>query len=1356
MKNETKLNIARIFLSFVFLASSVVIPQSSSALYNAVGATEREVEVDLTDTCNQNSEVWTNWDRKPFFTGLFELAQIRESLNENNLIDSYANKESLKILNGKVVECDESTRKARTIDGTCTNLDYPAMGAKGVAFGRNVPLKKVAESIKKGITKSDMEQIAEIAENILGRKVNEKGEVQVKPVPFLNFLITSWLQFMNHDWFFHGKNAKKNPYNNGNNVIPATAVDSELQGQRNHEIPENKIYANAVTHWWDGSQIYGSDLETAKRIRSFEDGKMTVDSNGHLPTKEYKFDRKTLRMEDVGFSDNWWLGLGMLHNLFVLEHNAIAEMLKEKYPDKGDQWLYDKARLINAAVMAKIHTVEWTPAILPSDTLKVGMMTNWYGGGNPQTLKEVGKIQGTGVNQFICQSTIDNLCHSFGMGLGMGLCPIEVWLQGASPYITNHATEFWKMLFGEEEQVVYNPIRNRDMNSVIVGMVGENTNLHSVPYTLTEDFVAVYRMHPLLPETLTVKDFNSGSNKETVGLEDTRHEGSINLIQKHGMENLFYSFGRTHPGAMALRNYPRFLMDMEVPENPNLSRGENPNSSANLSGDSSNFSRRGSKPNKINLAVLDVLRDRERGIPRYNEFRRSIGLQPIRKFEDLFEDEMRPETKGNLEKPGNKELLISLKKSYNDDVEQLDLLVGTLGEQIRPKLFGFGETAFQIFVLMATRRLQADRFYTVDYNSDVYTQEGIDWVDKVTMKSVILRHYSSLEPALRGVENAFNPWNDISKSLPEKHSSQSKSQEENKADFEIPDKEVRELMNKINKLKTERPSYIRDLQEKIKAGDTYYQELGRKEAKMPCGNSKGYVLDSDKELKKGIANILISLSKDLQSHQGLTEKALNLSLAKTNLSLAKTNLLPSVSGEESSRKSYFSIEDLKRRLLEGDTLSKIFEALWGGKLIKKTQDPDKNYLINNLFSTDGGKKAFEASVYYLEGSNKSTINIDYSNSPYQLISNIRDEIRQVDDHLYLGKAFYKGQNDEKEQLFLHFALDFSESKSCEKVTRELAKEKTFILPLSYKSDTASNKRDYLWKQVEDTEYQEGKFPKLEDADPIWLVSSSVTGEIKKKMDYVSDVVPKGWKKFIHSKGSIAKVKFVSSESSHPFTGLYKGTSYGLMRLSLTNNPHQKKVPIVGKEERGVAPGIALKLFVTGHPSQDISLLTVLEGQGENYNFFSEEFFSNIIPKGKGFDMKIVHTAYKTVSQYPERLAVSGVSEWTVEGKKVTNPNAPIQLFFVPVYTMMSSTSEDIREKFHRIPKGSTLFKVYGHKAQSYEEYNEYTKEKGKEILGNKNETFYIGEIVTDSEFKSSSFGDEVIFFKHKRFEFDKM
>ena len=41
-----------------------------------------------------------------------------------------------------------------------------------------------------------------------------------------------------------------------------------------------------------------------------------------------------------------------------------------------------------------------------------------------------------------------------------------------------------------------------------------------------------------------------------------------------------------------------------------------------------------------------------------------------------------------------------------------------------PAGFGFSDTAFRIFILMASRRLKSDRFFTTDFRPEVYTPRG--------------------------------------------------------------------------------------------------------------------------------------------------------------------------------------------------------------------------------------------------------------------------------------------------------------------------------------------------------------------------------------------------------------------------------------------------------------------------------------------------------------------------------------------------------------------------------------------------------------------------------------------------------
>ena len=71
---------------------------------------------------------------------------------------------------------------------------------------------------------------------------------------------------------------------------------------------------------------------------------------------------------------------------------------------------------------------------------------------------------------------------------------------------------------------------------------------------------------------------------------------------------------------------------------------------------------------------------------------------------------------------------------------------------------GFSETACRIFLLMASRRLKSDRFLSKDYRPEIYTKQGIDWVEENSMIDVISRHVPSVAFGMKGLDNAFKPW----------------------------------------------------------------------------------------------------------------------------------------------------------------------------------------------------------------------------------------------------------------------------------------------------------------------------------------------------------------------------------------------------------------------------------------------------------------------------------------------------------------------------------------------------------------------------------------------------------------------
>lgn len=55
----------------------------------------------------------------------------------------------------------------------------------------------------------------------------------------------------------------------------------------------------------------------------------------------------------------------------------FALTFQERYPDFDDEQLYRHARLVTSAVIAKIHTIDWTVELLKTETLLAGMRINW-------------------------------------------------------------------------------------------------------------------------------------------------------------------------------------------------------------------------------------------------------------------------------------------------------------------------------------------------------------------------------------------------------------------------------------------------------------------------------------------------------------------------------------------------------------------------------------------------------------------------------------------------------------------------------------------------------------------------------------------------------------------------------------------------------------------------------------------------------------------------------------------------------------------------------------------------------------------------------------------------------------------
>ena len=88
-------------------------------------------------------------------------------------------------------------------------------------------------------------------------------------------------------------------------------------------------------------------------------------------------------------------------------------------------------------------------------------------------------------------------------------------------------------------------------------------------------------------------------------------------------------------------------------------------------------------PDRIDLAVIDLYCDPERGISRFNDFRRAIRLQPFKAWEALTSE------KGKITPMADK--LEAIYGPAPHGIENCDLLVGDLYEN-KIKGFAISET----------------------------------------------------------------------------------------------------------------------------------------------------------------------------------------------------------------------------------------------------------------------------------------------------------------------------------------------------------------------------------------------------------------------------------------------------------------------------------------------------------------------------------------------------------------------------------------------------------------------------------------------------------------------------------------
>ena len=756
----------------------------------------------------------------------------------------------------------------RTLDGICNDLINPLMGSTGMPFARNASfdatyprlgLNQLTKNRHQGRIDLLTPDPQLISRKLFTRKqpanngcnlgmgdanYSAQADCDYIKAPFFNVLAAFWIQFMTHDWFSHtdeGRNAprledvgceseqaKALGCRPGDQREPSlyaqtSSADTFKHNDKSYPLRSPKTTNNLVTAWWDTSQIYGYDSTSLKRVlRDDEDPAKLRMQNNYLPLlpecAQYSADcpvqSQWRGQEAAAFPANWSIGTSFYHNLFTREHNYFVGVFRQRQaqtpdadsglrnPDNPeqvityqmvtDEQIFQVARLVVSAQIAKIHTIEWTTQLLYDEPLYAGMNSNWFGLFNQQegrvskvlrriVSKDKNVLSRLGSKFASWFSDSDNAKTSNSL--------YSVMASGAGIFGLGNQKSKGLLWWQRDGWDLGN--LEEDVNGGI--------NHFGSPFNFPEEFTSVYRLHALLPDLIEFRD-NTEPNaiQLKIPVADTVRAQATDHMQGRGIDNWALSMGRQRLGLLQIRNLPLFLQNLPMPH-------------------------LASPTQKLDVLALDIIRDRERGVPRFNEFRRQIGLRTLTSYDDFIDIRLDADNDWRQQQQEtikfirdiygthicDAEKIISTVQrnddgsfindclghpdgSEVDNIEDVDNIVGWLAEYTRPHGFAISETQFHIFILNASRRLFSDRFFTSSFRPEFYSELGYDWVqnnglleecpfavstledgsrscqeaEKVNghlqpvspLKRLLIRNIPELKDELLPVKNVFDPW----------------------------------------------------------------------------------------------------------------------------------------------------------------------------------------------------------------------------------------------------------------------------------------------------------------------------------------------------------------------------------------------------------------------------------------------------------------------------------------------------------------------------------------------------------------------------------------------------------------------
>ena len=319
------------------------------------------------------------------------------SEGEGNLMLEYAQCLPRKI------HCKElGEYKFRTIDSTCNNLNTPIQGASNTAFRRLLQAE-----YEDGISLPVGYDQQVNGDPFKGpwpsaRKVSKEVFTDSPAVStHMNHLTMTWGQFVDHDLDLFGEFdtslceescdiEETFPFCYPIKVEPDDKVFGMRGPNKGKCMPltrsvgtcaepfqKDRQQINQITHYLDGSNVYGSTQDIADSLRTFSGG--LLKQSGTLK-RDLPFDPHSPVTQfiagDVRVNEN--VALTIMHTIWVREHNRIVKELATINNCWNDEKLYQEGRKIVGAMMQVITYKEFLPLLFGEETFN-NIMGSYHG-----------------------------------------------------------------------------------------------------------------------------------------------------------------------------------------------------------------------------------------------------------------------------------------------------------------------------------------------------------------------------------------------------------------------------------------------------------------------------------------------------------------------------------------------------------------------------------------------------------------------------------------------------------------------------------------------------------------------------------------------------------------------------------------------------------------------------------------------------------------------------------------------------------------------------------------------------------------------------------------------------------------